>query len=200
MNFVPGHRKSRKTVPVIYVSVEGIREELYFKSLAERNAGFSIRVFQSKRKNATGVVESCADRMKRCSSEDIGIAVFDVDENTEDDVTEAVRLAKDSNVSIAITNPSIEFWILLHFEKTTHLVTTESIMERLDKLVNGGYTKTRNINDQLTPRIVRASERAKSIFEEDDPIAVFKTCPSTNVHWAVEMILEKKNRARIEHK
>jgi hypothetical protein len=87
--------------------------------LKARGTGFEIRAFESKRKNATGVVESCIDRMSQTHDPgdmDKGIAVFDVDENTADDIKNAIELSLQNRIKIAIANPSFETWLLMHFQ------------------------------------------------------------------------------------
>jgi hypothetical protein len=67
--------------------------------LKTRNAGFALEPFVSKRKNAMGVVESCFDRMSNAEDPtDRGLAVFDVDENTYDDIRNALELAQKNGI------------------------------------------------------------------------------------------------------
>jgi len=88
-------RRRREAVPALYISTEGVTEKKYFDLLNAQNMGFVMRPFTAKRKNPTGVVETCIDRMSQTNdSADRGVAVFDVDNNTQEDFIEALKLAQ----------------------------------------------------------------------------------------------------------
>jgi hypothetical protein len=56
---------------------------------------------------------------KRWEHEDSAWAVFDGDEhitNTPANWHQAIQKAKSQKINLAITNPSIEFWYLIHFQ------------------------------------------------------------------------------------
>ncbi len=56
---------------------------------------------------------------KRWGKEDLAWAVFDGDEHIENNPTnwhQAIQKAKSQNINLAITNPNIEFWYLIHFQ------------------------------------------------------------------------------------
>jgi len=86
---------------------------------------------------------------------------------------------KYNNIVLIVNNPCLEFWLLLHFEKTTKLFNTcEEAQVQLKKHLKnyeksqGYFTKQDNdIYLQLKSNVINALGNAKSTgeFDENDP-------------------------------
>ncbi len=62
--------------------------------------------------------------------------VCDVDQHPK--IREAIKLAEQKGVKMAISNPSFEFWLVLHFEKfTTTGIQQREILSRLKPQIPG---------------------------------------------------------------
>ena len=59
--------------------------------------------------------------------------VFDVDEHTR--LTEAVNQARDCDINIAISNPSFELWILIHFKDQWRYLTRDDALEAVKDFI-----------------------------------------------------------------
>jgi hypothetical protein len=153
--------------------------------------GFEMVTFESKRKNATGVVESCISRMSQTDDpENRGIAVFDVDENDPEDIRNAFELAQKNQVMVAISNPQFEVWLLMHFQN----IPDEFIKEDIERKLKGHmplYSKSADLSG-LRPNISCAMERGYSKFREHGCDSVLANCPSTNMHCIVKRIVSRE--------
>jgi len=186
-------RRRRETVPVLYISTEGTTEANYFNMLKKRGMGFEMQVFESKRKNATAVVEFCIDRMMQThdpGDNDKGIAVFDIDENTAEDIENAINIAQENGILIAISNPCFETWLLSHFQKIPIEFNKDDILRKLCGHVPN-YSKTADLSE-FRPQIPFAISNGHAQYEKCTCDRVPFICPSTNVHCIVECIMNRK--------
>lgn len=183
-------RRKKETVPVLYVSTEGTTEKNYFNMLKVRGMGFEMEIFESKRKNAANVVESCFERMSQTDDpKNKGIAVFDVDENTNEDITKAFEKAQEYGIKVAISNPRFETWLLMHFQEIPNEFEKEDVDMRLMRYMPE-YSKTADLSE-LKPKIQYAIKTGYSKFEEYGCRDVQANCPSTNMHCVVKRIMDR---------
>ena len=97
----------------------------------------------------------------------------------------AIDKARANGLSLAISNPSFEFWYLLHFVFTTKSFhKSDEVCDDLRAHI-AGYVKTRSYWDQLSPRTDTAIEHAKRISAATEPYPQ----PSTTAHQLVEVLL-----------
>jgi hypothetical protein len=90
--------------------------------------------------------------------------VLDVDDY-RDDIDRAVRLASRARISLAISNPCFEFWLLLHF--TDHKAWLKDAAGAAAKLCRHvpSYDKTKLDFDSFAPGIQDAIDRARAITD-----------------------------------
>lgn len=82
---------------------------------------------------------------RRWETTDSAWAVFDGDEHIESSLTnweKAIHIAKNQIINLAITNPSIEFWYLIHFQDHSASISQDKARERLNKHIPN-YDKAR---------------------------------------------------------
>jgi len=128
-----GHRPPAKRIVIV---VEGRSEKTYFERFRTPRGSIAIRMHESKNRTAEGVVEKCISLMDGSGMDaeaDEFIAVFDTDQNTAKTIEKAVKTASENGIKVYISNPSFEFWLLLHFEDdhTTHI--QKDIEEALER-------------------------------------------------------------------
>jgi hypothetical protein len=87
--------------------------------------------------------------------------VFDVD--THPRLNEALQLAASENILIALSNPSIELWTIIHFQDQTAYLDTDSAVRKAEKLLGYGKTPTPKALEQLVERYSAAKERARQL-------------------------------------
>lgn len=86
------------------------------------------------------VVEARKDkkREKSWDKEDLAWAVFDGDEHIVNDPNrwhQAIQKAESQKINLAITNPSIEFWYLIHFRDHSAPITRDKAEEFLKQYI-----------------------------------------------------------------
>jgi len=128
--------------------------------------------------------------------------VFDVDDffkDSQDELLQAVKTARNNNIKIAYANECFEFWILLHFKRTSAQIKRGSEIEKeiqKEFKKNGlrEFKKNQKVFDILLPFQEQAIENARILFpsnyEKIDWTKVLseKGNPSTNMHLLVEEI------------
>ena len=195
----PNKVKQRKRKPIIYIICEGKETEvLYFKHFRTRNCLVDIVPMTSKYtaaehlvKNAKGLL-SHADYFPKDG--DQLWCVFDRDDNTNAQLKAAGEHADKNGYKIVYSNPSFEYWYLLHFVKHNgYLNDSNAVIEQLkkkDRLEK--YEKSIDVFDALLPHQTEAIQRAKERVEqlEKDNIIVLSSDsnPVTTVYELVEYL------------
>jgi RloB-like protein len=90
--------------------------------------------------------------------------VFDVDEHPNLD--RAVRLAAQHGVNLAISNPCIELWFVLHFEDRTAYIDRKEAQGRAQTLLQCGKVLTQPALDALAYCYPVAADRAKKLDDK----------------------------------
>jgi hypothetical protein len=85
-------------------------------------------------------------------------SVFDVD--THPRLEEALELAISGGILVALSNPCIELWIIIHFHDQTAYLDTADAVEMAEGLLGGGKTPTPAALEQLVQRYGAAKQRA----------------------------------------
>lgn len=75
------------------------------------------------------------------------IIVFDADiyEKRQNDYSEIIKMAKEKNSILAVTNPAFELFLLLHYEKSYE----ENILPHKEEILDNGKVNGRRFIDQL---------------------------------------------------
>ena len=92
--------------------------------------------------------------------------VFDVDEHPHLD--RALRLAEASGISVALSNPCIELWFLLHFEDQWTEMHRHAAQRRSSELLGFGKVPTPAALAELAGRYEEARRRAQSLDKKHD--------------------------------
>jgi hypothetical protein len=157
----------------VFVIGEGITEQHYFthlKHLKKYKCVVKPRFF-----GKTSIDEIEKSVKKLLQGEVSVICVFDADVS-ERNIVEKEKLnrfkkeyQRNKNVLICDSLPSIEFWFLLHFVKTTkHFQNSKAVERELKKFISD-YNKTDNYLknsrwvEQLIEKLEIACDNAKSI-------------------------------------
>ena len=121
---------------------------------------------------------------------DIIFCVIDVDTHTT--LKAAMDKAIANDLKIILSNPCIEYWYILHFEKTGKAFhTSKSVEAYLKKNHIKGYSKgSDKIFDVIYPSTARAIRNSKAILRDQhhNESDLTKCNPSTHVHLVVECL------------
>ena len=123
---------------------------------------------------------------------DIIWCVFDCDENTNDAISQACKIAG-KDVKICLSNPNFELWFLLHFSPIASKLDRFEVVNKLKEYIPK-YDKTLDVYDLLLNNRSIAIDNAKKLnkLHEKDEIKLIsvESNPSTQVYRVVEEILK----------
>lgn len=104
--------------------------------------------------------------------------VFDVEwPKNHPDLSQAVQLANDHGIHLAISNPCFELWLILHFEDQTAFMIT-SVAERKSRKLDGRsgkriepaqYMEHRQTASQRAALLAERHARNDTSFPRDNP-------------------------------
>lgn len=194
----PARRASfRDPKPLILVVCEGEQTEpQYLRGFerACRNARVKIEI--AKERGVPMTLVRIAKSLKADAEEqarrerddnlayDAVWCVFDVDDHPR--VSDAIVMARDNGVELAISNPCFELWLLLHFRPNPGMQSRQRITEMLCGHVSD-YRKHVDFELYLSG-YAQAVKRASSIEKNAKSRGDSLQNPSTRVHVLTESI------------
>ncbi len=190
----------RDPKPIILIVCEGqITEPEYFDGFARycQNPRVTIEI-EPGRGVPKSVVEFAKERKKeaekgasRHADENIAYdsvwCVFDVDDHPA--LNEASQLARDCGIKLAISNPCVELWLLLHFRDSPGMQHRERIVELLCDYVPD-YNK--HVKFSLyAASYEQAKARAERMYDSAEADGDLDRNPLTTVFKLTEEIRQK---------
>jgi hypothetical protein len=156
------------------VFVEGLRtEELYLTYWRRRHRdrvlveidpyrGSPLQLVErAVRAQRTGAREA---RRGRGRAHDQIWCVFDRDEHSYFD--RAIELARSHQINLAISNPCLELWFILHFEDQTAYLERQAAQHRAEELLGCSKVLTESALMALAKRYEEARQRAMKLDEK----------------------------------
>lgn len=192
-------RKQKTRIPrKVYVIVcEGKKtERIYFKKYRTRYSNLWIKTPDSKYtdpKNLTKFAEKQINEENLIFDNGDAIwCVFDCDENENDDLTKASKIAG-KDIKISFSNPNFELWYLLHFELYVTKIERSEVIQRLKKYIPK-YEKNMDVYNLLINKRPQAIINAKKLIKIHEKHGIeqisVESNPSTQVYSLVEEILK----------
>lgn len=212
------YREPRKLVVFtnrVLILCEGETEENYFKGLvtqAKYRRQFStidVNIFKPKNHSPVGLVQRAKELMKIAKREknpyNFAWVVFDKDGHAN--MAEAFEIARNSTpeIKIAFTIPCFEYYVLLHFEKTTKPFTKcDTVISRIkkQKYITDYEKASENLFALLIPQMETGIANSKWIckqFEEeiDSGKKIYDLSAYSNIHELIDFLyslLKKKKQ------
>lgn len=193
-----GVREPKKRVLVV---AEGSKTEPQYLALIQPRCKVALIELEVVDERATDPrslvrraceIKSEADREHRRTKDPNAVleevwCVFDVDEHRF--LMEARQQAHDNGIHLAISNPSFEIWLLLHFQDQTAFIERGDAKSRLARHLPG-YDKTLSSLDPLEDRFEGARARAQALARkhEGDGTDFPQDNPSSQVWRLIESI------------
>ena len=195
----PNRPNKRTRRPIIYIICEGAETEtLYFKHFRARNCLVDIVPLESKHKAAEHLVKhakSLVSQLEYFPKDGDQIwCVFDQDANSNKELERAAQYAEKQGYKIAYSNPSFEYWYLLHFEKHNGYIRDSAAV--IDILKSKGYLKDYDKNVDYFAELVahqsealkRAQERLEQLYKDHAIILSRDSNPVTTVNQLVDFL------------
>jgi hypothetical protein len=191
-------RKSRvrNLIPRIKIIGDGLTEYYYFKHLKElkyKRANIELKRSDFGSKDIMTKIRKIRSDLKGVYS--IIIIVFDIenDENKKKIFEERIKLLKNIEVLGLYSNPSIEYWFLLHYTDENRSFNAEELKKYLKTYISGyetseDFLKNENWVNSLLVNLLDAIQRAKKYKNSEQSY--------TNMYKGIERLdkLYKKER------
>ena len=181
----------------ILVFVEGDTEEIYVKFWHRLYRHRVIVVVDDRRGGPMTCVKNALARRKfeiaetrkgRGSGYDEYWCLFDVDEHPN--LEGALSLAADHGIEVALSNPCMELWFVLHDQDQMAFIDRSDIQKRSKSLFGFEKHPTQDDLDSLLPKYRTAKERARALDNmHDGNGSPHGSNPSTSVWQLVETII-----------
>ncbi len=124
--------------------------------------------------------------------------VFDCDDNKDHELRAAADYAQKHHYRIAYSNPSFEYWYLIHFERqNSYLKDSDTVISILkDKGYLADYEKSVDVFDRLQPyqadAVRRAGERVKQLGADRVNVISRGSNPVTTVYELADFLNSKR--------
>ena len=193
-------KQGTRTPRNVYVIVcEGTKTEPnYFKRFKTRYNNLSIETPDSGSTDPKSLVKFSREQIKTekitldLKNGDAIWCMFDCDENTDEAISQACDIAK-NDVKICFSNPSFEFWYLLHYELIVTRLERWDAIYKLKKYIPN-YEKSKDVFDLLSDKRSEAIANSKLLNKnhKKNKMDLFsvESNPSTQVHTLVEDLLK----------
>lgn len=193
---IVGERNIRQKILIV---CEGAKTEPnYFHEFKRHLQREVALIIEGEGKNTRSLVRSAIKERERNDAKakddplvrkyDQVWAVFDKDDNTDNDVNGAIQHAESNDMSCAFSNQAFELWYLLHFNFIDTGIDRQSYYDRLTKLIGKKYEKNSDeMYTLLEDMQSNAIKNARMLVKRyDDTIPYAKRNPSTTVFLLVE--------------
>ena len=184
-----GERRYKKR---FIIAAEGVKTEpLYFALFDDCDAAIQVKCLKGARASAPPNVLKRMDNYLRSEGlrkSDEAWLVVDKDQWTDTQLRELHEWSKKrDNYGFALSNPTFEFWLLLHFEKGTGIASSSDCARRLKRFLPD-YDKDIKASVFTTKRINDAVNRAKT--KDNPPAEDWPRTSGSTVYKLVENILK----------
>lgn len=192
------NKHSRKRNPFVIIGCEGNNktEKLYFKNFHSRDC--IIKFAKGISTDPKGIVQDLINYMNSeidREENDKVYAVFDTDvnQNKQERIEEAKKLAGENGVEIITSTPAFELWFLLHFGYTTKSFASNKDLQNVLKKHIEEYTKNSNtylsIKNFTQQAIVNAKKLEKYQLNKGQALDNENCNPYTAVYKVVEELI-----------
>ena len=172
----PPHRRPSKTalLPELLVFVEGLRTEEIYLTYWRRQYRDRVRVeIDDYRGGPLQLVERAVEaqrieardaRKGRGRAHDQIWCMFDRDEHPN--FAQAIDLAEKHGINLAISNPCLELWFILHFEDRASYLERYEAQRRAEELLGSSKVLTESALTALADGYDEARRRAVKLDEK----------------------------------
>ena len=194
-------RNVREPKKIILIVCEGETEKKYFNTFRTRYRNNNIKIhtdfiLQNDSINLIKFTKTKRSLVKDfdANEKDCAWCVFDVDNNTDKVLKKVNDFAKKANIEIALSNPCIELWFLLHYKEVHSQISVQDSLSKLKEFIPN-YKKGKIDYTILSKNTQKAISNAKKLNETHEKnqidLITTKSNPSTQVFKLIESIDKK---------
>ena len=160
---------------ILILCEDGKSSKLYFESfkkdekLKRELSSVEIEVIHPKDHSPVGLVTKAKEKKKKAKRDrnpydEIWIVL---DKDRHANLDKALNIAKDSKITVALSIICFEYWVLLHFEKTTKpFVKCDDIISYIKKKHFTDYQKNTNCYLALKDKVEFAIENGEWLLKQ----------------------------------
>ncbi len=186
-----GERRYRK---IFILAVEGIKTEpQYFDVFNDQNSVIRVNCLKGKHDSSPPqVLTRMENHLKKegLKKSDEAWLVVDKDQWTDEQLSQLHQWSQQAdNYGFALSNPKFEFWLLLHFEDSSGVSSSQICSQKLERYLPG-YDKNIDIRKISDTMITDAIKRARK--RDNPPCGDWPRTTGTTVYKLIERILESR--------
>ena len=195
-------RKPKKTVLIV---CEGEKTERYYLDRLKReetvSKAFTITVVPGKGGSRSQIVERTINQKAQRKETDVVLCVLDTESletiQAKEDLEAARQKAARNDITLYLSNPAFEVWLLAHFRRTSRSFRNcEAVIVELDKEWSAAFRQPYDKSDdkayqRLAGRTQDAVTNAKNVVEIDhrEKTDITDRNSSTDFYRLVEKLL-----------
>lgn len=178
---------------LFYIFYEGETEKVYLRNF--QNHDTRIKLIYCDNTDPLGITAFAVRKIEEDGFDegDVAWCVFDAGTKNQKELSNAYSQAKNNNIRIAISNPCIELWFLLHFKDIRKQQTTKSCLSVLKCHIKN-YSKGKDCYNKLIRNqkiaIIRAKRLNNRIMRYKIKPYTQNANPCTHVYKLIKEIYE----------
>lgn len=195
------NRKQRTLNNKILIVCQGITEFNYFNSIRISLGKLDVKLSENTEHDKI-IPRICDENPKKvvnlaikCGQKDEYRSIWCVfDKDNFNDFDEAIKLAKENNISCAYSNKDFELWFLMHIRKCVTPISDTNCKKELSKYLDKKYEKTdEKLYEDFKDKTKFAINNSKIVHETWRKDKVFQKSqrePCTTVYKLVEELMK----------
>ena len=185
----------------IYISCEGDAEEAYLNGLKKRYSKFAtIKISNSSpRTSALDVVKNLKKKYKNeYTRKDLKYCIFDCDDNSSEQLEQALQLANNEHAKIIFSNPCFEIWLLWHYENNLRFQSSrEDLKRRIETYIRPEYWKFKEnpnlydfVRDNTSEAVLNYEHRRLELAQDGLAEYSIESNPYTNFNDLLTQLID----------
>lgn len=189
-------RRTEKSIILLALEGKNKTEKTYFREFNSVNGSYHVSFAKGNNTDPVNIVKDAISSYKNMGLEkdagDLAFVVCDTDFSKEDQIQEARTLAEQNDVTLILSNPCFEIWLLMHFKYTTKPYASN--LELLNDLQNRWPEYSKNIGSfdgisDMRPSAIDNAKQLKQFHKLKNHTTEIEKCnPSTDVYILVELL------------
>ena len=181
----------RNTKKSYLIICEGETEILYFHRFKLQTV--NLKIIEGKQGNAKSfVLEAIKIKNSLKEKYDESWCVLDKDNTKDVDFIEAIKIANQSNLTVAYSIIAFEVWLLLHFKFFTKLMNSNELNKELSSYLKYPYSKQEKILQKIFKGIQDKEDLAiQNAFKMNERSNIIESITFENSLTTIHLLVSK---------
>ena len=196
---------------ILIVCEDGKSSKLYFEAFKKDEklkrdlASVSVEVVHPKDHSPVGLVTEAKEKKRKAKRDrnpysEVWIVL---DKDYHANLDNALNMASDNRIDVALSVICFEYWILLHFEQTTkYFKKCDDVIRYIKKNHFPAYLKSINSYEALRDKVNTAIVNSEWLLKQnqndiDRGTNIFELSSYTDVHLLVRRLIEPKKYLKV---